>query len=345
MNYDVIGDVHGQYDKLVALLRTLGYRETMRAWRHPDRTAIFVGDFIDRGPKQVETLKLVRGMVDTGAAMAVMGNHEFNAIAWATRDPEHPTKYLRSHDRPGNRKQHQAFLAEVAGKPLHAEIIEWFKTLPLWLDLGGIRVVHACWNDEYIDRLRPHLDDGRDADRRAHRLEQPGGLTGRSRPSRRCARGSRSRCRTACPSRTGRGRRGTRIRIRWWDQGPRTYRKVALAPARVLKQLPEVGMPADPRVKAYSGPPVFFGHYGLTSRPGPLAPRIACVDYNAADDGALVAYRWGGETELAGDALSLGVSQPSGSLSGGGTACHPTRSSASGLSTGSSRHRSQDLPL
>ena len=69
MNYDVIGDVHGQYDKLVALLRTLGYRETMRAWRHPDRTAVFVGDFIDRGPKQVETLKLVRGMVDTGAAM------------------------------------------------------------------------------------------------------------------------------------------------------------------------------------------------------------------------------------------------------------------------------------
>ena len=49
------------------------------------------------------------------------GEPRFNAIAWATRDPEHPTKYLRSHDRPGNRKQHQAFLAEVAGKPLHAE--------------------------------------------------------------------------------------------------------------------------------------------------------------------------------------------------------------------------------
>ncbi len=150
VNYDIIGDIHGQYDKLVALLKTLGYHETMRAWRHPDRTAIFIGDLIDRGPRQVETLKLVRGMVDTGAAMAIMGNHEFNAIAWATEDPEHPGEHLRSHGRPGNRNQHGAFLEEVAERPLHDEIIQWFKTLPLWLDLGAIRVVHACWNDEYM---------------------------------------------------------------------------------------------------------------------------------------------------------------------------------------------------
>ena len=45
---------------------------TMRAWRHPDRTAIFVGDLIDRGPKQVETVKLVRGTVDTGAELTIM---------------------------------------------------------------------------------------------------------------------------------------------------------------------------------------------------------------------------------------------------------------------------------
>jgi len=297
VKYDVIGDVHGRYDKLVALLRTLGYRETMRAWRHPDRTAIFVGDFIDRGPKQVETLKLVRGMVDTGAAMAIMGNHEFNAIAWATRDPDQPTKYLRSHDRPGNRKQHQAFLAEVAGKPLHAEIIEWFKTLPLWLDLGEIRVVHACWNDEYIDALRPHLGDDRRltdelivwSNRKGHwafeavealckgfEVSLPQGMSFTDRD----------------------GKTRTKARIRWWAQEPRTFRKVALAPTQVLKQVPDVPMPADRRVKAYSGPPVLFGHYCLTARPGPLAPKLACVDYSAGDGGTLVAYRWDGEPDL-----------------------------------------------
>jgi hypothetical protein len=44
--FDIIGDIHGQADKLEALLRKLGYREAAGAWRHPERHAIFVGDFI-----------------------------------------------------------------------------------------------------------------------------------------------------------------------------------------------------------------------------------------------------------------------------------------------------------
>jgi hypothetical protein len=126
MAYDVIGDIRGQADKLEALLRTLGYRDTAGAWRHPERQAIFVGDFIDRGPAQVRSVNIVRSMVDAGAALAVMGNHELNAIAWHTTDPRHPGQYLRSHDSAKwgekNRKQHAAFLAEVEDKPaLHSE--------------------------------------------------------------------------------------------------------------------------------------------------------------------------------------------------------------------------------
>jgi hypothetical protein len=98
MAYDIIGDIHGQVDKLEALLRTLGYRDTAGAWRHAERQAIFVGDFIDRGPAQVRSVHIVRRMVDAGAALAVMGNHELNAIAWHTPDARHPGQYLRSHD-------------------------------------------------------------------------------------------------------------------------------------------------------------------------------------------------------------------------------------------------------
>jgi hypothetical protein len=46
---------HPRADKLEALLRALDYRDTAGAWRHPDRQAIFVGDFIDRGPAQVRS--------------------------------------------------------------------------------------------------------------------------------------------------------------------------------------------------------------------------------------------------------------------------------------------------
>ncbi len=297
MNYDIIGDIHGHHDRLVALLRTLGYRETMRAWRHPSRTAIFVGDLIDRGPQQVETLKLVRGMTDTGAAIAIMGNHEFNAIAWATRDPEHPTEYLRRHQRPGNRRQHHAFLAEVAGKPLHAEIIEWFKTLPLWLDLGDIRVVHACWNDDYMDALRPHLGPGATLTDELILSSNRSGHWSFEAVEALCKGLEVSLPQGMLFTDTD-GKLRSNARIRWWSEEPRTFRRVVLAPAAVMEQLPDVPMPADRRARPYAGPPVFFGHYMLATRPAPLAPQIACVDYSAGNGGALVAYRWGGEAEL-----------------------------------------------
>ncbi len=88
--YDIIGDVHGCADKLEGLLGKLGFEERAGVYRHPERQAIFVGDLIDRGPQQVETLNLVHAMVETGSAKVVMGNHEFNAISYATLNPEVP---------------------------------------------------------------------------------------------------------------------------------------------------------------------------------------------------------------------------------------------------------------
>jgi len=87
MNYDIIGDIHGHADALKALLQQMGYQDSRGAWRHPGRQAIFVGDFIDRGPKQVESVEVVRRMVDANAALAVMGNELRNAMRWcSTRD-------------------------------------------------------------------------------------------------------------------------------------------------------------------------------------------------------------------------------------------------------------------
>jgi len=150
---------------LQALLHKLGYRQTGGTWRHSNRRAVFVGDFIDRGPSQVETVSTVRRMIDDEAALAVLGNHELNAIAWHTPDPTIPGEYLRPHFSAKwgakNRKQHAAFLAEVEDKPeLHTEIIDWFLTLPLWLDLPDLRVVHACWHGSFMAWLSPQLHDG-----------------------------------------------------------------------------------------------------------------------------------------------------------------------------------------
>lgn len=86
--FDLIGDIHGQAIELEVLLDKLGYKRSGNLYRHQDRMVIFLCDFIDRGPYQKRTLELVRAMIDAGAAKAVMGNHEYNAIAYFTANDE-----------------------------------------------------------------------------------------------------------------------------------------------------------------------------------------------------------------------------------------------------------------
>jgi protein phosphatase len=77
--FDLIGDVHGCLDELSALLRELGWDVDPEAatGRHPQgRTAIFLGDLVDRGPDTPGVLRLAMNMVDAGAAIVVPGNHE-----------------------------------------------------------------------------------------------------------------------------------------------------------------------------------------------------------------------------------------------------------------------------
>lgn len=76
--FDIIGDVHGCADELEALLAQLGYRLTPDGvWRHPaGRTAVFVGDLVNRGPRVVDTVKLVMAMMRAGVALCVAGNHD-----------------------------------------------------------------------------------------------------------------------------------------------------------------------------------------------------------------------------------------------------------------------------
>ncbi len=76
--FDIIGDVHGCRDELEALLSRLGYvPDDDGVPRHPDgRIAIFLGDLVDRGPRILDTVDLVRRMVAAGSARAVPGNHD-----------------------------------------------------------------------------------------------------------------------------------------------------------------------------------------------------------------------------------------------------------------------------
>lgn len=301
--YDIIGDIHGHASRLERLLERMGYERDAESWRHPDRQAIFVGDFIDRGPEQIETYLLVRSMIDRGAALAVMGNHEFNAVAFKTPHPEDPGERLRPHTEK-NRNQHAAFLDQVGeDTALHDEIIAWFKTLPLYLDLEGLRVVHACWHDEAFATLKPLLGEGQS-------LLADAWLSAATPGAKAFAAVEILLKGFEIPLPAGEsfldeeGQRRRHIRTRWWGQGASTYRAVAMLDDATRKTLSNEPVSGDVLPGYTHEKPVFVGHYWLRGTPEPMSDRVACLDYTVTDPppkGKLTAYRWAGESRVSRD--------------------------------------------
>ena len=88
--FDLIGDIHGCCDELELLLAELGYEREGRpgdfpdggpVYRHPEgRRAIFVGDLVDRGPRILDSVRLVRNMVEAETALCVPGNHDMKLV-------------------------------------------------------------------------------------------------------------------------------------------------------------------------------------------------------------------------------------------------------------------------
>ncbi|ANE44559.1 polynucleotide kinase-phosphatase [Deinococcus puniceus] len=143
--FDFVGDVHGCLPELRDLLVKLGYVPDGESFTPPQgRTAIFVGDLVDRGPDSVGVLRLVMNMVKTGAALCVPGNHD--------------EKLKRALDGKAVRALHglDGTLAalEEAGEDFKREVKTFIERLVSHLVLDGGRVVvaHAGLPEQYQGR-------------------------------------------------------------------------------------------------------------------------------------------------------------------------------------------------
>ncbi|WP_240140168.1 polynucleotide kinase-phosphatase [Streptomyces sp. MUM 178J] len=139
--FDVIGDVHGCSGELEALLAKLGYADGV----HPDgRTAVFVGDLVDRGPDSPGVLRRVMSMVSSGNALCVPGNHENKLGRWLG----------------GRRVQHTHGLAETVEQleredaSFREQVREFIGSLVSHyvLDEGRLVVCHAGLPEKYHGR-------------------------------------------------------------------------------------------------------------------------------------------------------------------------------------------------
>ena len=293
----ILGDIHGQLERLEALLQALGYQQDEAGWFHPTHHTLFVGDLIDRGPGQRQVLDLVRQMVDRGKAAVVMGNHEFNAIGWASEHPPGSGNFLRHHSH-RNRHQHKAFLEAFDGDDVaYASWIAWFKRLPLFMAYADLRVIHACWEDEAITRLLPYLD-------------QHGALQEQYWPAafdeqhelfsllETLLKGPELPLPDGVVFQDKDGNHRTTSRIRWWRPHGGSWQEMAVMSAQQARHLPDLPIPMQHTL--YQGSvPVIIGHYWLVGEPALLSPVVACVDYSAAaEHGKLVAYEWQGGKSL-----------------------------------------------
>jgi hypothetical protein len=168
----------------------------------------------------------------------------------------------------------------------------------MWLELPGLRVVHACWDEASIEQLRKVCGPGKLL---TDRLLIDSHTKGR--PEHKAIETVLKGLEVALPygksffDKTNAQRWS--VRVRWWHPGSTRLGDLALGIED--SELREVAhLPVDPKtIPGYDHPaPVFCGHYWMTGTPQPQTPKVACVDYSAGKGGSLVAYRWEGEATL-----------------------------------------------
>ncbi|MEE1941169.1 polynucleotide kinase-phosphatase [Streptomyces sp. TRM 70361] len=152
--FDIVGDVHGCRAELEALLGRLGYALVRDAAgravdaRHPDgRTAVFVGDLVDRGPDSPGVLRLVMGMVSAGHALCVPGNHENKLGRYlGRRDVRHTHGLAETVEQLKKEAEADPDFAARVGEFISSLVSHYV------LDGGALVVCHAGLPEKYHGR-------------------------------------------------------------------------------------------------------------------------------------------------------------------------------------------------
>jgi hypothetical protein len=293
MEYDIIGDVHGCYSLLIKLLERLSYQEIDSVWQHASRKAIFLGDLINRGENSRAVLHLVKRMHDAGKAEVILGNHELNFIGWYTQRED--GSYLRSHNS-HNLKQVEKTLDDFEAYPEEIpDFIAWMRTLPIYIDHEQFRVIHACWDQSYIDLIEKGqfennlLDD--------HFLEEsftPGTLAFNT--IERLLKGVEYRLPKGMSFRDNDGKTRYYVRIKWWNKHPKaTIKDISIVQFEEGNDIPNNTEFIERLPEYKDSKPLFLGHYCLRDeKTSLLSKNIVCLDYCSYRMNRLTAYQFNG---------------------------------------------------
>ena len=294
--YDIVGDVHGQAGLLKKLFWELGYTRRFGSYSHPTRKMIFLGDFINRGPQIRETVNIIRSMVEDGNALSILGNHELNAIIFNLKEKGGIRFYSRTSKLRLNLYQ---TLNEFARYPEEWKShLKWMRTLPMFMEMDGFRVVHACWKDENIDLLKTHITEDKLKKSFLRRIDKNNSDI--SKAFWETCKGIDFQLPNDMLIFDSIGRPHRSFRSKWWiDPVGKSFRDLSF---ETRFDLPSYTIPAElvESRSAYpmDAPIVFFGHYCLKNGGNIISNNLCCLDSCISRNGKLAAYQWNGEKTL-----------------------------------------------
>jgi len=292
--YDIIGDIHGYIDALEELLDKLGYSYLDSTWQHPSRRAVFVGDFICRGPGSRKVISTIRSMVNAGYAHAILGNHELNAIMLFTKNDGIPI-----HEPSKTNRQVLMRMASEYSRNIDAfaDDIKWLRSLPFFLDFGSFRVVHAYWSNTNIGQLNSLHKDGKIKKKKLKEIAA--GESPLSQAVNETVRGIIFNLPADLIVKDSKNVSRNSFRIKWlMPMKGKTFADISFGSRFVL---PRYTIP-DQLVKEYEvyqpeEPLLFVGHYCMSHHLVQTA-NICCVDACISSGGRLAAYRYDGEKTI-----------------------------------------------
>ena len=286
--YTIIPDLHADYDRLEKSLKLVSSDEV-----------IFLGDLIDAGyatntPNDLKVLKQVRNLMENDGARCILGNHELNAILFH-RLSTGTGKPLRAHD-PSKIRQHQSFINTFGVAT--PEALQWttwmLNKMPLWIDLPGLRLVHAQWDTRAIKEISKRRPTGY---LKAEDLEE---IADKKSAFAKAVETLTTGAEVTLPNKaTFKDKNGTsrsKVRLAWWKPQGCTWQEMALS-IEDTSMLPAEPFP-ESIMKNFtysdSNPPVLVGHYKMTGDLAVHSPNATSLDYpkNAC------IYKWKGEDKL-----------------------------------------------
>ena len=292
VGYDIIPDIHGQHEKLLGLLQKLGWHEINGKWQHyeKERKIIFLGDLIDRGRQNRKVLQLIRKLQKLKLAYVLMGNHELNAIYFHSKNPK-TNEPLRRHSL-ANIKQHQTFLDEFPPQETETEdIINWFCSLPLFLEFKYFRVIHACWETSSVNRLKQINENAIFS--RDFYIKNNFEKNGAYQAVELLTKGPEARLPLNSFFRDKTGIKRYSSRLAWWRHESKSWRDLCVSVPNA-SSIPDSTFTDWNIIELYprDAIPVFFGHYWMNFPLKIESHNALCLDCSAGTSGPLIAYHF-----------------------------------------------------